>query len=142
MDMSLRDLLTIIIPALGLVVVVTGRDPRWTLGRETIAAAPLSGLDWRRSVPPCNSTNELAMARPRPDPFMPLIMTAPAWRSGAGDISTIEADIKRPRGRVDARDEPRLDRPASARSGVAYAAAGRIGAPDAGSPPAPRRAMF
>ena len=29
----------------------TGRDPRWTLGRLTIAAAPLSGLDWRRSVP-------------------------------------------------------------------------------------------
>ena len=54
----------------------TGRDPRWTLGRVTSAAAPLSGRDWRRSVPPCNSTSELAMARPSPDPFMPLAMTA------------------------------------------------------------------
>ena len=35
----------------------TGRGRCWNLGRVTSAAAPFSGLDWRRSVPPCSSVS-------------------------------------------------------------------------------------
>src|SRR6185437_7907725 len=61
-------------------------------GSRTITVVPLPSVEKMRMAPPCSSTSDLAMARPRPEPWWRLVSWLSTCSNGRPSLCSASFD--------------------------------------------------